>query len=349
MVATRRSQTTTHVVEATIADTPPPSAVAQKGSHKKKTKESSSLPVKDETKSPSSSTPTAVQRRSRSSSKPQRKEEELLRHAKNTGVGISIDIGIASESSNEQNHKKPNKKTIFGEDELPEETDVVKEPLPLTAATPATEADDDDDDNDAVEEVKGSSAREEILHQLDAEEKGALKPKKAKKRKDRTKVKSDTKKEGEEFDDEFFAELEAVKAVAEEEKKRLASKTKKGKHTTFVVDENEETSATFSQPKKVGHNIQVVVLEDVEMDDAITAVPTSALSADALLYSRSFIPDGSDKKGGKRKRNSPTLPDTSWKRSRKMNLIVSAKGRFNGGRKGRGRPAANFVRSTTVK
>jgi hypothetical protein len=289
---------------------------------------------KSSTPKKKTATPPSAMRRSRRN----QTQEEL--QSKNTGVGLSIDINGSS--------KKKNKKIVFDEDEVitdePHlERHVQGESSELSIDGP-TEHDDVDDE---VEEVKGSSAREEILNQLEAEEKGALKAKKKKKRKERRTVK-DSDDEGEDFDDDFFAQLETVKAD-EEEKKKLESKKKKGKHTTFVVEENDQASAILAHPKKVGHNIQVVVLpepEEMTMDDGIFGLPTSELSTAALLYSRSILKDGTDM-GAKRKRGSPSLPDTSWKRSRKMNLIMTTKSRFNR-RGGRGRPAANFV-SKAVK
>jgi hypothetical protein len=277
------------------------------------------------TKAPKSSVPKDGNRR-------KKQNDEI--QSKNTGLGISIEISGSS--------KQQSKKIVFDEDEIvtaddPEKVHALDAPQGVEKGAPS-----DDDVDDAVEEVKGSSAREEVLHQLQLEEKGAVKTKKTKKRKERRNAKE--KDPGDDdLDDDFFAQLETVRAE-EEQKKMLASRRKKSKHTTFVFDEINQSPTGISQPISMGHNIQVVVLpelEEMETDDVITAQPLSSLPAEALLYARCSLPDGSDK-GGKRKRGSPNLPDTSWKRSRKMNLILSSKARFHrvGGR---GLPAANFA------
>jgi len=318
----------------------------RRNEHSKKEASTSSSASREKTTTKGSQErPTTTSKRQN----PKKQQQEALQ-IKNTGIGLSIDINKASETRN--------KKIVFDDDEVitqenPMDSQTVLErPKGINKGGHSSE-DDDDLDDDMVEEVKGSSARDEILQQFKVEEKGALKVKKQKKRKDRRTAKEEDADEGDDdddFDDDFFAQLETVKAEEEEDRKRLASKQKKkGKHTTFTFDDADHANPTFTQPKKVGHNIQVVVLPDVEeteIDDAmITTLPSSTLSQDALLYSRSFLPDGKDK-GGKRKRNSPILPDTSWKRSRKMNVILSStkgRSRRKTGRKGTGRPAPNFV------
>ena len=302
-----------------------------------------------------SSTPTPSKRKGRKKNQ----RDELK--SKNTGVGLAISI------DDEDSAAKQNKKIVFGDDEEGDALVEREDPEPNAGGgndneeagdgdkpeTIENEAkeDQDEDADDAVEEVKGSKAREEVLHQLEAEEKGAVKVKKTRNRKGRVKEDQEQGEESEdELDDDFFAELETVKA--EESQKQTDAqkkKKKKGKHTTFVFDENNDGKGDNLDPSKsrdVGHNIQVVVLpiqEDGPMDDAITAFPTGTLSEEALLYSRSQLNNGFDKSvAGKRKRNAPVRPDTSWKRSRKMNLLLTPKSRFH--RKGRkGRPAANFA------
>lgn len=280
----------------------------------------------------------------RSSSRRQRKKEDLK--SKLTGLGLSIDIDKSPENKN--------KKIVFDDDledveTAEKETDlneVTDEDRKVNnSAETSDSATKDDDLDDMVEEVKGSSAREEILQQLEAEEKGKIKAKAKRKRKERQKPQVEEPDEGEDFDDAFFEQLEVAKST-EREKEKLESRKEKGKHTTFVFDESDKASSKQAmQAKQVGHNIQVVVLpeqDSVDIEDAITAVPTSAWTEEALLYSRSSLTDGADRGGKKRKRNSPVLPDTSWSRSRKMNLITTPKARENR-RAGRGRPAANFV------
>ncbi len=289
-----------------------------------------------------SPTPTAKRQSGKTRSK------EVLK-SKTTGVGISITI--------HDDAAKENKKIVFYDDEDVAYQPTTQEPIDESdkdGYDPATNkagqdspTDIDDDNDDAVEEVKGSAARQEILQQLEAEVKGASKSKKKKKRKDPTK--GDAEKDDDnddDLDDQFFAKLETIKAEEEEKKKTESKKKKKGKHTTFVFGEdgNGKKVGDSSAPKKVGHNIQVVVLaehEDAIANDPFTAIPSTALTKEALLFSGSDLKDGTDR-GGKRKRNASNLPDTSWKRSRKMNLVITPKSRFNR-RGGRGCPAANFA------
>ena len=202
------------------------------------------------------------------------------------------------------------------------------------------ENDSDDDDDDAVEEVKGSRAREEMMEQMNAEEKLATKSKKPRKQRERKQVDEDSG-DDDEFDENFFAELEAAKA---EEQKKLAKSQKKAKHTTFVVSQDE--AEMDDTPREVDDTIQVVVLKNPLQDstaDAIAAVPTNKLSQQAVMFSRGKLVNGSDgvargATGKKRK----WQEDSTWKRSKKMKNMV----RVNRGGSKRGKSLAptNFVK-----
>lgn len=263
--------------------------------------------------------------------------------SKNTGIGLSIDL---SDESTKQNKKIVFDDTIGDDDEkiLDETTKGTVEQSDQVQI--GVTVNDKDDDDDAVEEVKGCTARDEIIQQIETEVKVAGKAKKkAKKRKEKKeeKVENDDDEDDDDLDDDFFEELETIKAEEQAKKELESKKQKKGKHTTFVFRENNKAKK-LSTPKSVGHNIQVVVLADqleTISDDPFTSVPTSSLTKEALVLSRSDLKDGADQ-GGKRKRKAPNRPDTTWKRSRKMNLLATPKSRFN--RQGaRARPAANFV------
>jgi hypothetical protein len=266
----------------------------------------------------------------RSTKSPSKKQKKLLLHeelkSRNTGVGIKISI-TASPS---------NKKINFDnydndDDDIPSEEEV----QPETTTEPLDDKEDvDDDEDDAVEEVQGQAARDQVLEQLKTEEKEALRTKKKKKRKER---KEEEEEEVDELDDDFFAQLDTVRVTEEKEQKQ--EKRSKGKHTTFVFQQEQERT---HQPKRVDHNIQVVVLNDNHHDEDGTAnalqMPINALSEAALLYSRSQLVDGTDTGGplpGKKRRK----PDASWTRSKKMNHLVFAKA----GRGRRGMAAANFA------
>lgn len=274
-------------------------------------------------------TPEPSRKPPRRSTFTRKKRKEELKW-KNTGLGLSISI---------DSNTKKNKKIVFDDDEDLDQTIDEKDNEKLVE-TPPGEADGDEDDNDddAVEEVKGSAAREEMMAQLQAEEKGALKPKKSRKRKERQKDEDD-----DDLDEDFFAQLETVKAEEEKEKQAKKKKKRQGKHTTFVFNEGDNTTSS-SEPKKVGHNIQVVVLPDqgdALQDDSLAGISTT-LSGDALMYSRGSLHNGSDGGPKKKSRKSPNRPDTTWKRSRKMNLVLTSQSRFHR-RGGKGRPAANFA------
>ena len=181
------------------------------------------------------------------------------------------------------------------------------------------------------------------MEQLESEEKQSLRSKKKRKKRERkSRDEEDDSDEEEDFDEDFFAQLEAAKA---QEKQKLEKKRGKGKHTAFVFAQDGDT--IDERPRKADHNIQVVVLKDPSEGsgtaNAITAVPTNALSNDALIYSRNQLINGSDgvargATGQKRK----WQPDTTWKRSKKMNHLAASRSRGNR-RKGRGMAAANFV------
>eukprot|EP00980_Cylindrotheca_fusiformis_P015064 scaffold4157_cov136-Cylindrotheca_fusiformis.AAC.14 len=249
----------------------------------------------------------------------QKLNEELK--SKATGVGLKISVDTTPK----------NNKIVFD--------DVVDEPEPPVEKQEVIANDeyDEDEEDDAVEEVKGQAAREEILEQLDTEAKYSVHSKKKRKKKEKPKEVKEEEEEEEEFDDAFFAELEAARA---EEKKQLEDKKPKGKHTAFVVAQSDQ--GISERPREVDENIQVVVLKDSAQDStvsAITAVPTNALTQNALLYSRNRLVSGSDgvarsALGKKRK----WQPDNTWKRSKKMKNLV----RVN--RKGGRLAPANFAK-----
>lgn len=267
------------------------------------------------------------------SSKPktrQQQRNEALK-SKNTGVGLKISLDT-----------NPNQKIVFGDDE--EISDIEEqEKEPEEPKKNSNEEEEDDDEDGDVEEVKGQEAREEILEQLKNEERQALKPKKRKKRKERKQVEEEKEEEEEEdFDDSFFAQLDSAREEAQQEEQRKYHP--KGKHTTFVFQQEKEPLS--STPKDMDHDIQVVVLNNTAEDattNTLFDVPPNKLSEEALLYSRIRLLDGSDDQpnpaSSKRKRKQ----ETTWKRSRKMNHLTLARARVNR-RGGRGRPAANFAK-----
>ena len=248
---------------------------------------------------------------------------------------MGLKISIDSSASNK-------KKITFDDDDIVDEIPPVAEEVVETGNDPSEEVDNDDDD-DMVEEVQGQTAREEILEQLQSEEKQSLRSKKKRKKRERKpREEEEEDKDDEDFDEEFFAQLEAAKA---QEKEKLEKKRGKGKHTAFVFAQDD--NIIDERPREADHNIQVVVLKDPSEDstlNAITAVPTNALSNDALIFSRSRLVNGSDgiARGATGKKRKWQV-DTTWKRSKKMNHLMAARSRANR-RKGRGLAAANFVK-----
>jgi hypothetical protein len=242
-------------------------------------------------------------RKSFTKTKRQKRNEELKSKATGVGLKISVDSSL----------KKKNR-IVFENTPLDDKVE------PETVVQQETPPKEEDNDDDAVEEVQGQAAREEILEQMNAEEKFSVRSKKQRKKKER-KPKEEEEEDNDDFDDDFFAQLESARA---EEQKKLKSKKPKGKHTAFVFTQEDKDGD--ERPREVDQHIQVVVLHDSAQDstaNAITAVPTNALSQQALLYSRGQLVNGSDgvarsATGKKRK----WQPDNTWKRSKKMNNLV---------------------------
>jgi len=308
-------------------------------------------------KSPARTTSSSSSAKKEKKKSSRQQEKEELK-SKNTGVGLKIAVDKSGASSNA-------KKIVFDGDNLPPVETERNEDVSDNENNPATEGkaeEEEDDDDDAVEEVTGQTAREEAIDQLKSEEKQSLKAtKKKKKRKDR-KSKGDKlaeKKDDEvELDDEFFSQLETVRQEEAEQRKE-AEKAKaraaaKGKHTAFVFSQDDEVQPNFAV--KVGGNIEVVVLKDASSsfasDGGVMATPT-AISEEALLYSRSRLTDGSDCNdiGSKNtnsgrnshKRSRGTGETVPWKRARNHATMVNAR---SNRRNGKGKPAVFFTRKT---
>ena len=160
------------------------------------------------------------------------------------------------------------------------------------------EENDDDDvdyDDDAVEEVKGSSARESTQKLRDAERKIAKETATArlkKKRKKRTddgkkadvKVQEESDGDNESVDsdadddedddelltDDFFKMVDSERAdhltkiKRDKKKKKLEQKKQLGKHTTFVVEDDYKM---IHVPKKMNQNIEVVAIGGGEKNE----------------------------------------------------------------------------------
>lgn len=278
-------------------------------------------------------------RPTRSSSR--RKRGEELR-SKSTGVGISV-----------MTTEPVNKKIVFGDDE--DIAAAAEEEPKDEAVAEENEGSDDDEDDDAVEEVKGSTAKDlaQEQHELErATSRAVLTKKKSRKRKNKT-------QDADDFDDNFFKQLDEER---EEQRKLLRKqKSKKqsepvGRHTTFVVsgDEGEEFASSLT-PKEVEHNIEVVVLGTARNDSSgdpnasftgrslLLEANKEAPSEAVLMFSRnSLLANGAEAPTSKQLHKAKisghkTVQAPTWTRSKKVTRILAT------GTRQKGKAAAHFV------
>lgn len=246
-------------------------------------------------------------------------------------------------SSTSLQQQLANKRIVFGDDDEYVEDGNDNEALEKQAKTPSSntaDASDDDDDDDAVEEVQTSKARVEQQEKRLEERDSARAASSLRTKKRRRKKKSNEEKD-DEFDAEFFQQLEEEKQAAKEERKkakRLKNQSK-GRHTSFVVAEQED-----SEPIQATEDgVQVAVIPaDHARHDFFTEPPIPA----SLLYSRGRLENGCDGLSDKQiqkahKRKQAAQPNPSWQRSTKMNRLVGASSRQ---RRRRGGPAIHFVK-----
>ena len=283
-----------------------------------------------------------------------RRQRRGEQRTKNMGLGLSIDI-----------KKKGTNKIVFGDDEdvdnddnnegdklvskggkqkadEPDENKGQDEPetkgtaasaAATTATTTATTTDHGDDggdmdEDDAVEEVKTSSAKEQVLEQRAEERKSAKlqRLEAAKTKKKRKRKEEEARTVSDELDEDFFAQVDSDMAKQRKEQKKGKIKPI-GRHTTFVTKDDNDVS------NRPGHGIEVVVVTDTNrlMQDKMGTQPSATakkLSKSAILQGGEEVLKGHDgRKGG-----------TTWKRSKKMNRVLSASGKER-----RSKAAAHFV------
>jgi hypothetical protein len=255
------------------------------------------------------------------------------------GIGVSISTKTT-----------PNKKIVFDDDNSEEEpmdeNDGINgiEPTSKKEGVNQAEGSDSDDDDDAVEEVKSSVARETIMEQR-AKERETVKEQKLQIRTKKRK-KSVEKKllDGDEFDEEFFAQVDSEMAAQQKQKKaeKDSLSGSAGRHTTFVSAEEEETTG----PIKADHNIEIVVLGNEGVADGALLRSTEAkagieLTEASHLFARNRLTDGKEqtkKKGTTKKKQD----DPGWKRSKKMYVLAFGRAKVQR-RKGCGTAAAHFI------
>jgi hypothetical protein len=284
-------------------------------------------------------------RKKGSSARELRRQRRDQADARNTGVGISKD------------NAPTGKKIIFGDDVIENDDKVEKEETPADDEDMEEDDekvqeeggdDDDDDDDDAVEEVNTAAAREHAQEERGREHataRAAVSVKSRRKRKKQAESEPAEDAAENEFDDDFFAQLDeemTEEQKQEKEKRKLAQP--KGRHTTFVVPDEDENGT--SAP--VGHNIEVTVLGETDSRPSDPVILNTDPSETAVLFSRNRLDNGSDgvsaKQLQKAKRSGKKNPATpSWKRSKKMNLLLAPGARSKRLKEGQGRAAAHFV------
>lgn len=185
--------------------------------------------------------------------KSQRKAE--LRK-KNLGLGLGkIDV----------EEKKSNKIT-FDDDFVASDYDSDEhDEIPEKEVAP----EDGDSSDDEIEEVSASAAKQQAMEMF-ASERKTRKEELAfsSKRKRKTKevpqlVQPEAESEEEDFDEDFFAQVDEERKNESKVKKAKKNKEtqKLGRHTTFVSEEDDPNAVgSFNNPVKADHNIEVVVL-----------------------------------------------------------------------------------------
>jgi hypothetical protein len=234
-----------------------------------------------------------------------------------------------------------NKKIVFDEDDVHESdvdanNDADVDNAVDNTALPAAESDEDD----AVEEVKGSTARESTQKVREVERQIAKETtsKKKRKKKESARVEEDEQDAPpEEFSDDFFKVLDEERA----DKQQLAKQQKKqqklekkilGKHTTFVV---EDENNLMDAPKKFGQNIEVIALgsgqtdeDDQDEEDRrnLLSATLGSTSAASTLFARGQLTGGASMTRSCESRKRGTKDDEAWKRS-KVKVYRSGPGR----------------------
>mmetsp|Transcript_19028 Transcript_19028/g.28713 ORF Transcript_19028/g.28713 Transcript_19028/m.28713 type:complete len:193 (-) Transcript_19028:339-917(-) len=167
----------------------------------------------------------------------------------------------------------------------------------------------DNDEDDQIEEVKGTRAKELALDQREKERKTAGEMKKLDSNRRKRKNTLEESDEEDEMDDNFFDQVD-IDLDAERQEKRSSKTSSRGKRTTFISQEEKDSSID------TGNNIEVVVLNSMPI-----AASGCNPSENAFVYSRSRLLDGkfSLTKSRKLRKHDKT---EGWRRSTKMNRII---------------------------
>ena len=226
-----------------------------------------------------------------------------------------------------------NQKIVFNEDA--DVTESHQEPTSTVEKSIETAKTESDTEDDVVEEVKGSTAREFTQKIRDEERKMAketiVKKRRAKK-KDANPANAsddgDSDTEENVLTDDFFKMVDSERAdklhLSKQEKKQKKKQVLRGKHTTFIVEDEHNLNTA---PKRFGQNIEVITLGtgQTENDDQDEEDRRNLLSATLGSTSKasSLFARGNLDKGGSRKRSCDSrkrgsADDESWKRSKQM-------------------------------
>jgi len=287
------------------------------------------------------------------------------RQAAKRAAKARLSGGISSESPK-------NKKIVFGEDDdvdapiddiqHDKEVEVNVDGSTVDAGVDTNNdvtTDKPDIDDDAVEEVKGSSARESTQRLRDEERKVAKESTVSKKRRKKKndisieeKVEdnesSDDSEEDEDDEDmltdSFFEMVDSERATLiklakkEKKEKKIQQKKRLGKHTTFVVED--EYKMGGDTPHRTDQtNIEVVPIGggsgadsnnetssnttsvDEERQLIISATLGSKPSKSATLFARGSLTCGVSKERGSDSRKRKSKNEETWKRSKKLKRL----------------------------
>lgn len=270
----------------------------------------------------------SASRRSTSRELRKRRRDELK--TKSMGVGLSI-------SKNAFNSNK----IVFDDNEDFDGDHTAGEDVAEQVQEDARDEDSESDD-DAIEEVKSSVARDKAMDQLARERETALEQKVQTKTKKRKAKATPAIEEEEDFDEDFFAQVDSEMAEQRKQRKLDKLSVPTGRHTTFLSTEEEADS----RPIQAEHNIELVVLgNDTEGPTSANSTLLDSTSDKAgiepseasHLFARDRLRSGkANKKGTKKKKQT----DAGWRRSKKMNVLAFGRTKA---KRSNGRAAANFV------
>mmetsp|Transcript_16733 Transcript_16733/g.28795 ORF Transcript_16733/g.28795 Transcript_16733/m.28795 type:complete len:308 (+) Transcript_16733:114-1037(+) len=214
------------------------------------------------------------------------------------------------------------------------------------------ESNSEDDDDDAVEEVKGSAARESTQRLRDAERETAKESTSKKKRKKKPNDVSpalndessneSSESEGEEEEEDLLTEdffnmvdseraNQLQKAKQDKKIKRVQQKKRMGKHTTFVVEDEYKITGA---PHKMDQNVEVIAIgggedsnenattnENDERQILLSATLGTAPSKAAIAFARGGMKCGTSTERSSDSRKRRSKNEETWKRSKKLKKL----------------------------